>query len=73
MVLTSVARRIRTWPPNPVVALPICNRSVGQFAKYSNEFLNIGAGARGMSMGNAQVASVLMELPVIGILQHWLM
>jgi hypothetical protein len=29
-----------------------------QFAKYSNEFLNIGAGARGMSMGNAQVASV---------------
>jgi hypothetical protein len=29
-----------------------------QFAHYSNEFLNIGAGARGMSMGNAQVASV---------------
>jgi hypothetical protein len=29
-----------------------------QFATYSNEFLNIGAGARGMSMGNAQVASV---------------
>jgi hypothetical protein len=29
-----------------------------QFAKYSNEFLNIGAGARGMAMGNAQVASV---------------
>ena len=29
-----------------------------QFAQYSNEFLNIGAGARGMSMGNAQVASV---------------
>ena len=29
-----------------------------QFAKYSNEFLNIGAGARGMSMGNAQIASV---------------
>jgi hypothetical protein len=38
--------------------LLICNQSVGQFAKYSNEFLNIGAGARGMSMGNAQVASV---------------
>ena len=34
------------------------NRSMGQFAKYSNEFLNIGAGARGMAMGNAQVASV---------------
>ena len=33
-------------------------RVTAQFAKYSNEFLNIGAGARGMSMGNAQVASV---------------
>jgi hypothetical protein len=31
---------------------------MGQFAKYSNEFLNIGAGARGMAMGNAQSASV---------------
>src|SRR6059036_3000650 len=30
----------------------------GQFRKYSNEFLNIGAGARGLSMGSAQVASV---------------
>ncbi len=30
----------------------------GQFRKYSNEFLNIGAGARGLSMGNAQIASV---------------
>ena len=29
-----------------------------QFRKYSNEFLNIGAGARALSMGNAQVASV---------------
>jgi hypothetical protein len=29
-----------------------------QFRKYSNEFLNIGAGARGLAMGNAQVASV---------------
>ncbi len=28
-----------------------------QFRKYSNEFLNIGAGARGMAMGGAQVAS----------------
>ena len=32
--------------------------SFGQFRKYSNEFLNIGAGARGLSMGSAQVASV---------------
>lgn len=30
-----------------------------QFRKYSNEFLNIGAGARGLSMGSAQVASVM--------------
>ena len=29
-----------------------------QFRKYSNEFLNIGAGARGLSMGSAQIASV---------------
>ncbi|NML22856.1 PorV/PorQ family protein [Pseudoflavitalea sp. G-6-1-2] len=32
--------------------------SHAQFRKYSNEFLNIGAGARGLSMGGAQVASV---------------
>jgi len=32
--------------------------ATAQFTKYSNEFLNIGAGARGMSMGGAQVASV---------------
>lgn len=29
-----------------------------QFRKYSNEFLNIGAGARGLGMGSAQTASV---------------
>ena len=28
-----------------------------QLRKYSNEFLNIGAGARGLAMGGAQVAS----------------
>ena len=33
-------------------------KSISQFRKYSNEFLNIGAGARGLAMGNAQVASV---------------
>ena len=32
-----------------------------QFRKYSNEFLNIGAGARGLAMGNAQVASAKDE------------
>ncbi len=36
----------------------ICLSSYSQFRKYSNEFLNIGAGARGLSMGSAQVASV---------------
>ena len=32
--------------------------SLAQWRKYSNEFLNIGAGARGLAMGSAQVASV---------------
>ncbi len=59
MVLTSVVRRIRTCCYLLLLSLLLfCNRSMGQFAKYSNEFLNIGAGARGMAMGNAQVASV---------------
>ena len=31
--------------------------SLSQFRKYSNEFLNIGAGARGLAMGSAQVAT----------------
>lgn len=35
-----------------------CLSAQSQFRKYSNEFLNIGAGARGLSMGSAQVASV---------------
>jgi hypothetical protein len=59
MPLTSVVRRTRTCGPLFfMMLLLICNQSTAQFAKYSNEFLNIGAGARGMSMGNAQVASV---------------
>jgi hypothetical protein len=38
----------------------ICVSTVSnaQFRKYSNEFLNIGVGARGLAMGSAQVASV---------------
>lgn len=32
--------------------------ATAQFRKYSNEFLNIGAGARGLAMGGSQVASV---------------
>ncbi len=38
-----------------VVVLSFSAKS--QFRKYSNEFLNIGAGARGLAMGGAQVAS----------------
>ncbi len=41
------------------VFMCICDlTSIAQFRKYSNEFLNIGAGARGLAMGAAQVASV---------------
>jgi hypothetical protein len=32
--------------------------SQAQFRKYSNEFLNIGAGAKGLAMGGTQVATV---------------
>lgn len=32
--------------------------ATAQFRKYSNEFLNIGAGSRGLAMGSSQVASV---------------
>src|SRR5215218_3407434 len=41
-----------------IICLLILPSSVfSQFRKYSNEFLNIGAGARGLAMGSAQVAS----------------
>ncbi|HNA01802.1 MAG TPA: hypothetical protein PLN49_13100, partial [Ferruginibacter sp.] len=32
-----------------------------QFRKYSNEFLSVGAGARGLAMGSSQVASTKDE------------
>lgn len=41
-----------------VIMLLSHQHSYAQFRKYSNEFLNIGAGARGLAMGSAQVASV---------------
>ena len=41
-----------------LIAIVLCLPSFGQFRKYSNEFLNIGAGARGLSMGSAQIATV---------------
>lgn len=40
------------------VALLLSQFSFSQFRKYSNEFLNIGAGARGLAMAGAQIASV---------------
>jgi len=40
------------------VSLFCTEAASAQFRKYSNEFLNIGAGARGLSMGSAQVATV---------------
>jgi hypothetical protein len=39
-------------------AILLTHASFAQWRKYSNEFLNIGAGARGLAMGGAQVASV---------------
>lgn len=41
-----------------MVTLAISITASAQFRKYSNEFLNIGAGARGLAMGSAQVATV---------------
>jgi len=41
-----------------LLTLLFSTKGYSQFRKYSNEFLNIGAGARGLAMGNAQVASV---------------
>lgn len=40
------------------VALFMTASIKAQFRKYANEFLNIGAGARGLAMGGAQVVSV---------------
>ncbi|HVY73943.1 MAG TPA: PorV/PorQ family protein [Puia sp.] len=59
MVVASPVRRTRTYCSLLFPLFLLCScPALCQFAKYSNEFLNIGAGARGMSMGNAQVASV---------------
>jgi len=41
-----------------MVVITLATAASAQFRKYSNEFLNIGAGARGLAMGSAQVASV---------------
>ncbi len=47
-----------TTYPLTLFVIFISLTATAQFRKYSNEFLNIGAGARGLAMGSAQVASV---------------
>ena len=50
---------MRSLKPLLVVILTVsCIGVSAQFRKYSNEFLNIGTGARALAMGDAQVASV---------------
>jgi len=57
-ILTKISQMPKIYSLLTLFLILLCNNALAQFAKYSNEFLNIGAGARGMSMGNAQVASV---------------
>jgi hypothetical protein len=47
---------MKKWFLSGLVLL-LMHPAMAQFRKYSNEFLNIGAGARGLGMGGAQVAS----------------
>jgi hypothetical protein len=49
---------MKQFYPLIILLTVACCQTFGQFRKYSNEFLNIGAGARGLAMGSAQVASV---------------
>lgn len=51
----AIMRRSTTIACLVLLLLPATGFS--QFRKYSNEFLNIGAGARGLAMGSAQVAT----------------
>lgn len=48
----------KTYPFLIIAGLLLGLSASAQFTKYSNEFLNIGAGARGMAMAGAQSASV---------------
>ena len=57
-VTINIGQMMRSYPFLTLVLALISLSVSAQFTTYSNEFLNIGAGARGMSMGNAQVASV---------------
>jgi hypothetical protein len=56
--LTKNSQMTRLFSLLTLLSIVCYSHVSAQFATYSNEFLNIGAGARGMSMGNAQVASV---------------
>jgi len=56
--ITKIRQMTKIYSLLTLFLIFFCCSALAQFAKYSNEFLNIGAGARGMSMGNAQVASV---------------
>jgi hypothetical protein len=40
-----------------ILCLVVGQKSYAQFRKYSNEFLNIGAGARALGMGGANISS----------------
>jgi hypothetical protein len=63
MQFNRLLKIVRMKPPKlylPLFAfIFFFNSTSAQFRKYSNEFLNIGAGARGLAMGNSQVASVM--------------
>ena len=58
MVVKKFSQMMKIYASLTLIAIFISVDLSAQFAKYSNEFLNIGAGARGMAMGNAQIASV---------------
>lgn len=58
MMHTKFTKRRKYRSSLVMAALFLSVSATAQFRKYSNEFLNIGAGARGLAMGSAQVASV---------------
>ena len=53
-----ISQMTKFYPFLTIVGSLFCLSASAQFTKYSNEFLNIGAGARGMAMAGAQVATV---------------
>jgi hypothetical protein len=58
LLVKKFSQMMKIYASLTLVAILTSVNLSAQFAKYSNEFLNIGAGARGMAMGNAQIASV---------------